>query len=86
MSHSIQLPDDLYARLEQAATAAGSTPVEWIASQLKQEVAPSSQKSLAERFAGRTGKIASGGHEALSQECGKKFADHLEEKRNAGHL
>lgn len=86
MSHSLDLPDHIYAALEQAAAASGTTPVQWIASRLPSPVAESDNRSLAERFAGRTGRIASGQGEPLSEDCGNKFADYLEEKRKAGRL
>ena len=43
-------------------------------------------KSLADLFAGRIGRIGSGGKEALSRNAGQKFTDYLEEKRREGTL
>ena len=45
-----------------------------------------SPKTLADLFAGRVGRIQSGGKERLSEDCGAAFTDYLEEKRKAGHL
>ena len=45
-----------------------------------------SPRTLADLFAGRVGRIRSGGKERLSEECGAAFTDYLEEKRRAGHL
>ena len=43
-------------------------------------------KTLADLFAGRVGRIQSGGTERLSEACGEKFTDYVEAKRKAGHL
>jgi hypothetical protein len=94
MSHTLEIPDPLYTALKEAADANGLTPLAWIATHLPQAqrveemgagqaVAP---KTLADLFAGRVGHIHSGGQEHLSEECGAKFTDYLEEKRKAGHL
>jgi hypothetical protein len=34
MSRTVELPDDVYQRLEEEASAAGATPAEWIAARL----------------------------------------------------
>lgn len=94
MSHTLEIPDTLYAVLKEAADASGLTPVDWIAAQLPQtqrtakvEIEQASGPgTLADLFAGRVGRIRSGGNERLSEECGTKFTDYLEEKRRAGHL
>ncbi len=94
MSHLLEIPDTLYIALKEAADANGLNPVEWIAAQLPQtqttkgsEVGQvDSPKTLADLFVGRVGRIRNGGKEHLSEECGAKFADYLEEKRKAGHL
>lgn len=85
MSFSLDLPDEIYTALARAAAASGTTPVQWIANHLPADDVPAAG-TLAERFAGRTGRIASQGGEALSQDPGQKFADYLEEKRRAGNL
>lgn len=36
MSHLIELPDDVYNALEEAAASCGTTPAKWLESQLKQ--------------------------------------------------
>jgi hypothetical protein len=94
MSHILKIPDSLYAALKEAADASGLTPVDWIASHLPQaqrlEGAETTQaggpQTLADLFAGRVGRIRSGGKERLSEDCRAKFMDSLEEKRRAGHL
>jgi len=94
MSHLLEIPDTLFTALKEAADANGLNPVEWIAAQLPRiqpAKGPESEqidgpKTLADLFAGRVGRIRSGGREHLSEECGTKFTDYLEEKRKAGHL
>lgn len=93
MSQTLELPDAIYTALQRAAEANGVTLVAWIAARLPQPSAPaqlvgseSSPGILAERFAGRTGLIGSGGRERLSENTGETFADYLEARRRAGHL
>ena len=94
MSHLLEIPDTLYTALKEAADASGLNPVEWIAAQLpctQVGKGPGAGKidgprTLADLFVGRVGRIRSGGKEHLSEECGTKFTDYLEEKRKAGHL
>lgn len=92
MSRSIELSDEDYARLERAAEAEGITPAEWIGRHVPAcpEAQPCTNgtpaRSLAERFAGRTGVIASGGHERLSERHSDVFGEMLEAQRQAGRL
>ncbi len=94
MSQTLEIPDSLYDVLKKAADASGATPLAWIADQLSraqsleapEEEQKATPKTLADMFAGRVGRIKSGGKENLSEDCGKKFADCLEEKRSAGRL
>jgi hypothetical protein len=94
MSQSLEMPDDLYAELQHAAELSGLTPVGWIAAHLP--ATPDSRSNgkdtaqtkdtLAVRFAGRVGRIASGGQESLSESNADAFTDYLEAKKAAGHL
>ncbi len=94
MSQMLELPDPVYAALQEVAAASGMTPAAWIAARLapvptsaeQGKVATSGPGSLAERFKGRVGRIASGGKECLSENTGEKFTDSLEAKKRAGHL
>jgi len=94
MSQTLEIPDTLYTALKEAAEARGLTPVGWIAAHLQhaesetesQANQASGPRTLADLFAGRVGRIRSGGREYLSEECGAKFTDYLEEKRKVGHL
>ncbi len=85
MNQLLELPEPIFAALQEAARAGGKTPAEWIASRLA-ESRPPAPATLADLFAGRIGRIASGGRERLSEEGGRSFADHLEAKRHAGRL
>lgn len=91
MSRMLELPDTVYAALQEAAEASGMTPAAWIANHLPQTSTrsgegPEPPGTLADRFAGRVGQVASGGRERLSENAGHKFADNLEAKRRSGHL
>jgi hypothetical protein len=94
MSHILEIPDELYAALKKAAEASGTTPLGWIAAHLHkiegtggtQEAQEEGPKTIADPFAGRVGRIRSGGKERLSEACGEKFTDYLDAKRRAGGL
>ncbi len=94
MSQTLEIPDILYTALKEVAEASNLTPVAWIAARLQhtqsetesQAKQANGPRTLADLFAGRVGRIRSGGREHLSEECGAKFSDSLEEKRKAGHL
>lgn len=43
MSHLIELPDDVYNALEEAAASCGTTPAKWLAQMLKQPAAISTE-------------------------------------------
>ena len=89
MSQNLELPDPIFDALQQAASASGTTPIGWIAAHLPvpdPPLAPNGAKSLADLLAGRVGLIHSGGKEALSENCGERFTDYLEQKRREGRL
>lgn len=87
MSQPLELPDSVYDALTQAASASGTTPVGWIVAHLPPTPNfPPEAKTMADVLRGRTGRIASDGKIAYSQNCGELFTDGLEEKRREGHL
>lgn len=89
MSRQIELPDELYEALEDAAKANGTSPLGWIAAhfpEAQNHQTDPGKETLADLFEGRVGRIRSGGKEALSQDCGQRFTDHLEQKRKEGRL
>jgi hypothetical protein len=94
MSRMLELPDPIYDALQRAALEAGMTPEAWIAAHLPEpatsdngdEADPDSEKTLADLFAGRVGRISSGGRERLSENRDELFTEYLEKKRRAGSL
>jgi hypothetical protein len=89
MSRSLEFPDPIYDALEQAAAASGTTPLGWIAAHLPPTPGisdPNGAQSLSDLFKGRTGRIASAGDVALSENCGERLIEHLEDKRREGRL
>jgi hypothetical protein len=89
MSQNLELPDPLFDALQEAATASGTTPIGWIAARLPAVATPvanNGAKSLADLLAGHIGSVHSGGKETLSQNCGERFADYLDQKRREGRL
>lgn len=85
MSQILEIPDELYSALKEAADSSNTTPQGWIAANLpdSEKVEP---KTLADLFAGRVGRIRSGSEKALSENCGATFTEHLETKRQGGLL
>lgn len=84
MSKSIEVLNQDYARGQQAAEADGGP---------RESPAPASpcaagqpKRTMADRFAGRLGVVASNGDGRLSENTGETFTDYLEEKRRAGTL
>jgi len=90
MSHILKIPDDLYAALQEAAKASGLTPLDWIAAHLGKngegKADSTSARTLADLFAGRLGRIRSGGKEPLSEKCGELFTAYLKSKKDSGSL
>lgn len=93
MSRTLELPDEVYADVEKAAAAQGTTPVGFIADAAARALPPSTgdatngpRKTLRERFAGLIGGFHSGSPEPLSENTGEKFTDYLEQKRREGRL
>jgi hypothetical protein len=91
MSQSLELPDPVFAALQREAAARGITPAAWIAAQLGSSPSTnganhSRTETMADRFKGRTGIVATGGAGDWSEEIGERFTDHLTDKKQAGHL
>lgn len=85
MSQILELRDSVYAALQRAAEANGTTPEAWIESRLPMEVNTSSSsepKSLADLLEGRIGRIAGKGLGTRDE----GFTDYLIEKKKQGHL
>jgi hypothetical protein len=92
MSKTIEFPDALYEELAEVAAADGTTPLGWIAARLRllrgsrRVDGTANDQTLAERFAGRVGVVASGGTERLAERHSEVFGEMLEAQRKAGRL
>src|SRR5438874_4044302 len=90
MSRTLELPDELYERLEKVAAEGHTTPVDWLDQHVPksngQTAQPVAKRTLRERLEGLIGNFSSGGQERLSENCGEKFTDYLEQKRREGRL
>jgi hypothetical protein len=102
MSKMIELSDSDYAAIQEAASAAGMTPDEWIVARLvasrgtaEEGVNASSAasdpnakpaKTLADLFAGRIGRFNSGSGEPRVETLRESFGEHLEQKHRTGTL
>ena len=86
MSRSVELSDEDYARLEEAAAAEGVTPVEWVARHLPAcpDVQPcpdgAPPQTLADLFAGHIGRFSSGDGKPRIEELRESFGEYLEAK------
>jgi len=91
MSRSIDLPDAVFAALEEAAPESSTTPAEWIAAHLSQSstVGPDCDgvrlRTLAERFEGYIGFVDTGESD-MAERHSELFAEGMEEKRRMGCL
>jgi len=86
----IELSDEVYCELQKEASAAGTTPTEWIAAQVEAArqtgggtAVPG--RSMADALGDYIGAVSSG-HTDLSERVGELFADALVEKKRAGRL
>jgi hypothetical protein len=75
---NVELPDDVYARIEETASASGISVAEVIASRTPALAPPlvnsnGQPRSMADVLAGRLGTIASGGLEAIAARPGDAF-------------
>lgn len=92
MSKTIELPDELFVRLETTAAAEGLTPKGWIDARLSAngngEAAYGTRepRTLADLFAGRVGRFSSGHGEPRLEDLRESFGEYLEDKHRKGHL
>jgi hypothetical protein len=92
MSRSVDLPEAVYAALEEAAVASGTSPAEWIAARVPRP-APAAEpecegqpaRTLAERFEGYIGLFSSGPSD-LSERVSEIYAEGTVEKHRARQL
>jgi hypothetical protein len=90
MSRSVDLPDSVYAALEEAAASSGTTPAGWIGASLPTSDAHPDDESappgmLAERLAGLVGLVRSGRND-LAERHSELFLEGMVEKQGTGHL
>jgi len=92
MSRSVDLPDSVYAALEEAATSSGTTPAEWIAARLPQPAPPippecegKLPRTLADSWAGYIGRFSSDCGD-LSERVSEVYGEALMEKHRARQL
>jgi hypothetical protein len=92
MSRSVELPEVVYAALEEAAAASGTTPAEWIAARVPQPapaIGPECEgqppRTLAERFEGYIGLVSCGPSD-LSERHSELLAEGMVEKHRARQL
>lgn len=88
---TIELPDDLHARLLDAAAEEGVSPVEWIAVRLRRRFqqihSNPDHQTLTDRLVslGLVGVVDSGGAERLSGRHSEVFGEMLEEEHRTRH-
>jgi len=93
MSKTLELPDEVYAELEEVAARSAVDPATWVADHVRlakvtdPPQSPPQAKTLAEKLAGAIGGIDSGGLEAMEDKCrGDSFAEYLLQKKKEGRL
>ena len=92
MSQFLELPDDVFAAVQDAAAEAGTTPATWVAAKLPPRPAPSDAapaagappRTLADLLAGRIGSVKGTGVNNSSENAGEQFADYLVAKHRGG--
>ena len=82
---TIDVPDERYEGLIEAAAQENTTPAEWIIARLPlpRRKFPGA-KTMYDRFAGRLGVVSSG--QPASDDIKDAFGEYLEEKHRNGHL
>jgi hypothetical protein len=89
MSRTLEVPDELYERLERQAAIFGKTPLEWLDMHL-----PSLEylnrvmdgRPLIEKLEGLIGNVASGGIENMKEDPNDPFFNYLLQKKREGRL
>lgn len=90
MSKTIGMPEDLFTYLNMAAAAEGLTPRLWVDNKLPGEAQDpgtgTRPRTMAERLAGRLGRIGSETGHPSAAEASDAFAEYLLAKQRAGRL
>jgi hypothetical protein len=91
VSRQVELPDPVYAALEEVAAAAGTTPAEWIAARVTPALAAEPEcegqppRTLADEFASHVGGFRSGRSD-LSERVSEIYGEIVMEKHRARQL
>ena len=90
MSKTIKVPEDLFAHLDRAAAAEGLTPRVWVDDKVPDELLKpgtgARPRTMAERLAGRLGRIGSETGCPSAAQASDSFAEYLLAKQRAGRL
>ncbi|MFL5331232.1 MAG: hypothetical protein ACJ8C4_20265 [Gemmataceae bacterium] len=85
MSHSIDLPDEVFAAVQKEAESMGTSPAEAIAAKFVKngehslQTTPRPGQTMRERLADIIGSVASGRSDG-SERAGELFTDYVEEE------
>lgn len=82
---TLDLPPEMEARLRRKAEQEGKDIAAYLLAVADREAQEEAEGSAYDLFAGRIGRIKDS-TEALSQNTGERFTEHLVEKHRAGHL
>jgi len=89
MSRTLELPDELYERLEKAAAEDGKSPQEWLAMHLPSLddlTPPSPAGTLYEKIKDLIGTFDSGGIENMTEDPNDPLFNILLQKKREGRL
>jgi hypothetical protein len=88
MSRLIQLSDDIYDRLEKAAEAENTTPVEWLNRHIPQlaDIPDKKPGTLYEQIKDLIGTFDSGGIENMAEDPNDPLFNILLQKKREGRL
>lgn len=90
MTLMLELSPDTEARLQRKAERAGQSLPEYLIAvadaEVEKEKAGEGEGSAYDLFEGLIGQVSSDGTGRWSEDCGKKFAEGMVEKRRQGHL
>ena len=88
MSKTINLPEEVFTALEQAAAAHGQTPAEWIAAHLPvvESQPPRTGKDFADYLRQRSNRWRSDTPANTAENHSEEFGKILEQKRQEGNL
>jgi hypothetical protein len=89
MSRTLEIPDELYERLEKAAAEIGKTPQEWLDAylpSLEDLEPPPAEGTLYDQVKDLIGCVNSGGIENMPEDPNDPLFNILLKKKREGHL